>query len=811
MENSDFNTTEKENNIDVVRLIFSYLRYWYFFLISVIVCFFAVKYYLNHSISIYESKSSVKIIDDSKSDFVLPSVNGTISLFGKTGVNLDNEIAILYSYRIQEKVCRSLNLTTQYYNKGYFNNIEIWKNRPFKVEWLGSSIEMDNKSISFEIEITHKGYVITSFDDNEMGKKCRFNSVQYLDKTPFKLSLQVGINPEKLVGRKFLISHTTIKDEILNIISNVNIINNNDKADIITISLKGSNKDKSEAIINEIVKQYDNDGVSDRRLVYQKTIDFVNNRFKTIERELDSIETNKARYKKDNELSFLEIDAESVTEQKVLKKNDVFQIETQIALSKILEQTIKSDTKYGLIPSNIGVLNEEVNLVISEYNAVVLERERLSVSGGAKNPVVTAIKDKLIKLQKNILQSLKSYQDEMEVSLSKNNYFKKLTSDKFSAIPNDEKVLNAIERQRSIKEALYILLLQKREEAAINLAITASTVKVVDYALTDTKPISPIKLIYYAGALLIGFGIPFLIIFLIFLLDDKIHTKEDITRNAKNKIVIAEIPYIDSDERLTGVNDRSLLGEAFRILRTNLSYVLPLKVEKLGQVILVTSTIKGEGKTFATINLAISYSLMNKKVLLVGTDLRNPQLHNYVNIKKDTIGLQDFLHNSSVDLKSITNTNLLGNNNLDVIFSGKIPPNPAELLSNGRFEKLIEEAKKIYDLIIFDTAPTILVADTLMISQLADVTLYVVRSGFTPKGLLEYSVGLSDKDKLKNLVYVINNVGKNDSYGYGYRYRYSYKYKYNYNYGYGYGYGDDSDSQKRSFFKKIFSLFSRKK
>ena len=809
MENSDFNTTEKDNNIDIVRLLFSYLRYWYFFLISVVVCFFAVKYYLNHSISIYESKSSVKIIDDSKSDFVLPSANGSISLFGKTGVNLDNEIAILYSYRIQEKVCRSLNLTTQYYNKGYFNNIEIWKNRPFKVEWLGSPLEMDNKAISFEIEITDKGYVITSFDDNEMGKKCRFNSVQYLDKTPFKLSLQVGINPEKLVGQKFLISHTTIKDEILKIISNVNIINNNDKADIITISLKGSNKDKSEAIINEIVKQYDNDGVSDRRLVYQKTIDFVNNRFKTIERELDSIETNKARYKKDNELSFLEIDAESVSEQKVLKKNDVFQIETQIALSKILEQTIKSDTKYGLIPSNIGVLNEEVNLVISEYNAVVLERERLSVSGGAKNPVVTAIKDKLIKLQKNILQSLKSYQDEMEVSLSKNNYFKKLTSDKFSAIPNDEKVLNAIERQRSIKEALYILLLQKREEAAINLAITASTVKVVDYALTDTKPISPIKLIYYAGALLIGFGIPFLIIFLIFLLDDKIHTKEDITRNAKNKIVIAEIPHIDSDERLTGVNDRSLLGEAFRILRTNLSYVLPLKVEKLGQVILVTSTIKGEGKTFATINLAISYSLMNKKVLLVGTDLRNPQLHNYVNIKKDTIGLQDFLHNSSVDLKSITNTNLLGNNNLDFIFSGKIPPNPAELLSNGRFEKLIEEAKKIYDLIIFDTAPTILVADTLMISQLADVTLYVVRSGFTPKGLLEYSVGLSDKDKLKNLVYVINNVGKNDSYGYGYRY--SYKYKYNYNYGYGYGYGDDSDSQKRSFFKKIFSLFSRKK
>ncbi|MEI7508609.1 MAG: polysaccharide biosynthesis tyrosine autokinase [Flavobacterium sp.] len=804
MENVQFENNEKENSFDIIRLVFSYLRYWYFFLISVIICFFAVKYYLNHTVSVYESKASVKIIDDSKSDFSMPTSNGGLSFFGKTGVNLDNEIAIFYSHRIQEIVCRSLNLNTQYYKVCYFNNIELWKNRPFTIEWMDSSVEMDNTSISFEIEITNSGYKITKFNEGVTNKDCHFNVVENIDKFKFKLSKQIGVDLKILNGQKFLINHSSINNEILGLLSDIKIVNTNEKADILTISIKGANKDKIEAVINEIIKQYENDGVIDRRLVYQKTIDFINNRFKSIEQDLDSIETDKARYKKDNELTFLEADAGSISEQKILKKNDVFQIETQIALSKILEQTVKTDSKHDLIPSNIGVFSEEVNKIIADYNSVVLERERILVSGGAKNPVVTAINDKLSQLQKNILQSLKSYQAEMEVSLSKNNYFKKVTSDKFSAIPNDEKVLNAIERQRAIKEALYILLLQKREEAAINLAITSSTVKVVDYALTDSIPVAPVKSIYISGSILAGLAIPFLILFTIFLLDDKIHTKEDLLKRVKNKIVIAEIPHIDSEERLTGVNDRSLLGEAFRILRTNLSYVLPLKPDNLGQVILVTSTIKGEGKTFATINLAISYSLMNKKVLLIGSDLRNPQLHNYVNVKKESIGLQDFLHNTSINLKDITNINQLGNDNLDIIFSGKIPPNPAELLSNGRLEKLLEEAKKVYDLIIFDTAPTLLVADTLMISQLADTTLYIVRAGFTPKGILEYSLGLSEQNKLKNLVYLVNNIGMSDSYGYGY------KYAYKYNYGYGYGYGGDNDV-KKSLLKKIFSFFIRKK
>jgi capsular exopolysaccharide synthesis family protein len=759
-----------------------------------------VEYYLNHTIPIYESKATIKIVDDSKNNFALPTTG--ISMFGRTKINLENEIENLSSHRILEKVAKNLNLQTQYFKSGYFNKIEIWKNRPITIEWLQSPMGMDNVAVSFEFEIVDGGYTVTSFRDKEIEGVLPFNSVQNLGNIPYKLSLQVGVNSAALVGQRYLINHLPINTAVLSLGSGIKILNSNENAEILTISLRGSNQDRSEAIINELIKQYDSDGISDRRLISQRTIDFVNKRFKSIERDLDSIETHKANYKKDNELTYIESNAAIVTGEKSTAKLDVFQVETQIALSKILDQTIKTDKKTNLLPSNLGLQNTNANTLINSYNLTLMERDRLLVSAGVNNPGVTILNSRLTELKRNILQSIKSYQEELEVSLAKNNYIKKATTSKFSAIPYDEKVLNSIDRQKNIKEALYILLLQKREEAAVNLAVISSSVKVLDFALTDSRPIYPIKSTFYLGSIILGLLITFSVLFIIFLMDDKIHTKADLSRYAKNKIIIAEIPKIDSEERLTGENDRSLFGESFRILRTNLSYVLPLKVKEVGQVVLVTSTIKGEGKTFISINLSISFSMMNKKVLLIGSDLRNPQLHNYLKIRKDLGGLQDYLHDSSVEWKSIVSKKLLGIGNLDVLLSGKIPPNPAELLSNGRLETLLNEAKKEYDYIIIDTAPTLLVADTLLISQMVDTTLYLVKAGFTPKRILEYSVDLSDRNKLKNMTYVINSIGFNDSYGYNYRYSYKY------NYGYGYGYGNE-EKNRVPFLQKVFSIYKR--
>jgi len=802
MENSQLELQEKHNNFDFLEQFFLYLRNWHYFLISVVVCFFITKYYLNHTVPIYESKAKVKIIDDSKNSFILP--NTPVALFAKNKLNLDNEIEVLKSYRLLEQVCKSLNLNNQYYNVGYLNNIEIWKNRPLTIEWLDNSAKMDEKSISFEIEISEGGYKVVSSSSGSSSKVHPFNSIQAISGIPYKLSLQVGTNVENLKGRKFLIVHASVRSVALGLSSSLNISNSNKNSDILILSLAGANRDKSEIILNEIIKQFDIDGLNDRRLVSQRTINFVNERFKSIERQLDSVETTKANYKRNNELTFITEDALTATKGKVDATNDVFQVETQIALSKELEQDIKKDKNLDLLPPNIGLTNEGINQSISEYNAVVLERERQSVSSGANNPIIKSLNAKLTGLKQNIIESIKNYQKELEVSLSKNDYVKGISGNKFSAIPNNEKVLRGIERQQNIKETLYLLLLQKREEAAINVAIASSSIKVVDYAMTSSSPVAPKRGTYYLAAILIGLLIPFSILYLGFLLDDKLHTKEDILKLTKNKIILSEVPHIDGENRLTGVNDRSILGESFRILRTNLTYIFPLVKEQVGQTIMITSTIKGEGKTFTALNLSISFSIMNKKVLLIGADMRNPQLHNYLNIKKNQTGLQDYLHDVSVDWHNTINKKYLDNENLDIILSGTIPPNPAELLSNGRLEKLIAEAKKEYDFIIVDTPPTLLVTDTLVISHLVDTTLYVVRADYTPKKILEFSLNLSDKGKLRNMAYVINNVGANYK-GYG---TYGYNYKYNYAYGYGYGYDADMGT-KKSFMQRLLSFFKR--
>ncbi|WP_396157190.1 polysaccharide biosynthesis tyrosine autokinase [Flavobacterium sp.] len=802
MENLQFNLKDEHNKFDFLEQFFFYIRYWHYFLISVVVSFFVVKYYLNHTIPIFESKAKVKIIDDSKNNFVLP--NSPLALFGKNKVNLDNEIEVLKSYRLLEQVCKSLGLNNQYYNVGYLNNVEIWKNRPFTIEWLDNSAEMDKKSISFEIEIFSDGYKVVSSSSESSSKKRAFNTIQYVNKIPYKISLQVGTNLNELNGRKFLITHTPIQSLALGLSGRLAISNSNKNSDVLILSLSGANKDKSELILNEIIRQFEIDGLKDRRLISQRTIDFVNQRFKSIESQLDSVETKKANYKSNQGLTFIGEDAVAASLGKVDASKDVFQVETQIALSKVLEQTVKTDKSLGLLPSNIGLTNNGINQSISEYNSVVLERERQSVSSGVNNPIIQSFNNKLFNLKFNIIESIKAYQKELAVSLSKNDYIQKTSTSKFSAIPFNEKVLRGIERQQNIKETLYLLLLQKREEAAVNLAITSSSIKVVDYAMTSSSPVSPKKGTYYLVAILIGLLIPFLFIYISTLLDDKLHTKEDLIKLTKNKIILSEVPHINAEVRLTGINDRSILGESFRILRTNLTYIFPLQKEKIAQTIMITSTIKGEGKTFTALNLSISFSIMNKKVLLIGADMRNPQLHNYLNTKKNRQGLQDYLHDISVDWHNTINKNYLDNSNLDIILSGTIPPNPAELLSNGRLEKLISEAKNEYDLIIIDTPPTLLVTDTLVISHLVDTTLYVVRADFTPKKILEFSTNLSDKGKLRNMAYVINNVGANYK-GYG---AYGYNYKYNYAYGYGYGYDADLGT-KKSFLNRLFSFLKK--
>lgn len=543
-------------------------------------------------------------------------------------------------------------------------------------------------------------------------------------------------------------------------------------------------RELSEKILETLMDVFNEDGIKDRQLVSERTIDFIDGRFKLLAKELDSIEIGRQGFKQDNNIVDIQTDAQIGLEQRTKSEEEVFALENQLELSELLINSLTNDSDSGLLPVNIGIENVSVNSLILEYNTAVINRDKVISSGGKNNPVVQLAITEVQNLKSNIDRSLKSYSAQVKASLSQLKSKNRMLAGRVSQIPEQERLFKAIDRQQKIKESLYLLLLQKREEAAINLAITEPSIKVVESALSGIRPISPKPSIVYAGALMAGLLIPFGILYLLFMLDTKLHSKEDISTITSKIPVIGEIPDLrkKKDIIFNDPNDRTPLAESFRILSSNVDFILPVKDGEKGKIIYCTSTIKGEGKTYVSLNLSLALSSINKKVLLIGADLRNPQIHTHISEDKQKPGLSNYLHDVNYSWQDALISGFEKHPNHHIILSGSIPPNPAHLLTNGRFKKLIDEAKEVYDYVVVDTAPTILVTDTMLISQLADATIYITRANYTEKNLLNFSKELSENGKLKNMAYVLNSVGAKKSQGYGY------------NYGYGYGYGSMDDT-----------------
>jgi len=408
-------------------------------------------------------------------------------------------------------------------------------------------------------------------------------------------------------------------------------------------------------------------------------------------------------------------------------------------------------------------------------------------SSNEKNPVIQSLDQELDNLKQNMQSSLNNVQ--RNLSLQVNNLSSQLSqvNSKIYSAPKNEQILRDITRQQQTTESLYIYLLQKREESQIAYASAAQKSKIIDRAYNVSPfPVSPKKKIIFLASFILGLMVPFSVIYAKDLLDNKIHSKMDMEKLVHGVPVLAELPKLTKkDHKLVRNNDRSVLAESLRILRTNLDYLIKnKKTTGKGNIIYITSSVPGEGKTFLSSNLATIFASTNKKVLMVGADIRNPKLHTFFSGKdvdrmgtsshniKD-MGLTEFLNDSSLTVKNIINPMLVHSNTIDVIYSGKIPPNPAELLMGNRMEELLMEVSTDYDYVIVDTAPLMVVTDTLLISGYADQIIYVVRADATEKKVLNYPMKLKEEGKLPSLSFVVNdvsisNLGYGGKYGYGY-------------------------------------------
>ncbi len=771
---------QESDELSLRELIDQYTQYWYLFVIGVLIALVLAFLYLRYTPQLYQSKATI-IIKDEKTQS--PLEMAAFSQFGSflsrfKNNQIDNELAIFNSKRLISETVKELQLNIKYEVVGNIKTSELYGYKPFEVKFQSFNEDLDTNVPVLYFKILSSNEFHLESEENETAATYNFGEQIKLPFGEITVlpNLEDAEKFEGYVNKTLLVSYLTVEKVALGFQDRVNILNTDGKSNVVELSIQTQNKEKGQDFLDELVRQYNKDAVQDRNEIAKKTSAFIESRLQIITKELDSVESNKEDFKSSNRLTDIQAEAQITLENASEFNKRQLDVSTQMELSNTMIDYIKNSNPDELLPANIGISNESVGTAVNNYNELILYRNKLLQSSTSKNPVVKSVNEQITQMRANILGSLENSRNGLRIAMKDLNVQENIISSKISQVPAKEKIFRGIERQQTIKEQLYLFLLQQREEASIALAATADRAKIVDSAYGPEQPVSPKKPIIYLGALLAGLLVPFGGIYSFYLLSTKVKNRKDVEKHLKTISIIGEIPKIQKGEsELIQFNDRSIMAEAYRILRTNLQYLFINKLEEneKGKTLIVTSTIKGEGKTFVAFNLALTLALTGKKVVLVGADIRNPQLQRYLpEHLKNNKGLTEYIVYDDMKVEDVVSQSEY-NENLSIVLSGAIPPNPAELLMQKRTTTFVEALKKEYDYIIMDTAPSMLVTDTILINKLADITLYVVRAGYTDKRLLDFPQDAIEDGRLANVAIVLNNVSLNN-FGYGNKYGYAY-------------------------------------
>ena len=739
-----------------VEFLIRLLQNWRWFVVSMTISLIAGFLILRYSTPGYEINASILVKDDTKgTDFGESAVLESLGLTpGKS--NVDNEVEILKSRTLMESVVTDLQLYVKYFATGRVKTTEIYEKSPVLLKYVNpQSASATKRPIIYFLTFKDNNHF--TITDNTNTWRQAFgdtfslpDGLVILNKTAFKPNDEDQYSIE-ISGKDHVVNHYR---------QNLSVSATNKLVSIIDVKLTEILPIKGEVIVKKLIENYLKASIADKNRIADSTIAFIDQNLKLVSQQLTGIEKEIETFRIKNHLTDIKEQSRLLLENASQFEKEQMSAQVQLAMTNSLLSFIQKNPA-GIIPSSIVMQQPDFLNAIDKYNSLLLLRDKTLLTLTSDHPSVKNLNAQLGRIREDLIEKINSKNREIELSNNSLNKSSTAFRAKTDQLPAKERVFLDFARNQEIKQELYIFLLKKRVETSISKSSTLANGRVIDNAKADHLPISPNRQLTFAVVILLGLSFPIGFFYLKDLLNTRVTEKSEVI-NSINMPLIAEIGHNDNPQfHFSGQNNHGYLSEQFRALRTNLQFLSALKKD---QVILVTSSMGGEGKTFIALNLCFTLQLTGKKVVLIEFDLRKPKIGKYLQLKGkglthyilDDIPMEDVIQSSGISPL------------FDVVTAGMIPPNPAELIMASKIEALISKLKERYDYIIFDTAPVGLVTDARILSPYANISLYIVRQNFTYKNQLEAIANLSKNKLLPKLHLVLNDVKTRQGYGYGY-------------------------------------------
>lgn len=776
---------DNTTTVDLKNTITAYAKHWKWFIISVAIALIFAFVSIRYAIREYQIRSQIQIVQEKNASNEL-SLFKDLGVFSGSSRQVEDEIEILGSRENFIDVVKELAMNVQVFSLGTIIDSEVYGKKPFNFNFIATDSVIQNASFSFYLEFLNANDFGYTEEEGSPNKMFSFGNAIPTEVGNLVITPNLA-KTDALAGKRFKVSVSPVPVVAGNLKESLNIAVLVEQSNIVEISMTTPIPQKGKDIINKLIEIYNRNDVDEKQRVANRTSEFIDSRIKLISGTLSSVDKDAQEMLTEKGMTGSGLEVGAAVQVSASSRQNLENAKVQLQMVSGIKDYLSEETGYNEMPV-VDVGNGAIAQSTSQYNQLVSERKRLLKSADERNPMIVNLDQQLDGLRSTISSSLNSLERNVGMNVSTlQNQLGRIQGTIYSA-PENQMELRNITRKQETTESLYLYLLQKREESQIAFASASPKSNVIDFAhLASRIPVKPKKRITFLAAILLGLLVPFSFIYIRDLLDTKIHNKNGLEAVASDVPVLGELPKLSKkDSKLILKDDRSILAEALRIIRTNLDYLMKTKESEGGRnknIVFVTSSVPGEGKTFTSTNLAMILGSTQKKVLLIGADIRNPKFYSYFigddvdklkskNNQRD-VGLTEFLFDKKLVAEDIINSMLVHHTTIDVIYSGKIPPNPAELLMSSRVGELLKNVSSEYDYVIVDTAPLMVVSDTLLISEHADHVIYVTRAGVTEKTAIDFPLQLLKEGKLKNVSFVVNDVNE-DNLGYGGKYGYGY-------------------------------------